>query len=161
MITTNSEYIRVLKASLREQDLIEFSSRFETDVMWLSYESVSDFFQYYHWRAGTLVRALVYGCDDQGTWERVEGQAEAWERQYFFNRKELASLLEDEEDLDEDDDPMPDAEKQRLEQFWEAGELVVGEFYPILSAQSCAFYIATYYPFPGWDVERPAQGRNS
>jgi hypothetical protein len=151
-IKTNSEYIRVLNATLQEPDLIELSLCLETDVMWLSYHSITDGLEYYHWQAGKLVRALGYGLYQDRTWERIEGQAEAWERQFFFDPQGLASLLDDAEDNAED--RLSDEEKRRLEQFWQAGELVIGENVPILGAQRCAFHIATYYRFPGWDFER-------
>lgn len=150
-IETNSEYIRVLNATLPEQDLLELSLRLETDVMWLSYQSVVDAFEYYHWREGTLLRVLVYGCCiEERTWECIEGQAEAWERAFFFDPDDLVSLLECDEDLDEED-RFSDEERQGLERFWQAGELKVGGRYPILGAQRCAFHLAIYYRFPGWD----------
>lgn len=158
-IKTNSEFIRVLNAPLREQDLMELSLLLETDVIWLMYQSVVDAFEYYHWRAGILLRALVYGCYIQErTWERVEGQPEVWEQAIFFDPDDLALLLEDDEE--DEEDKLSDAEKQRLEQFWQAGELVVGEFVPILSAQTCTFQIATYYRFPGWDFEPSGDERH-
>src|ERR1041384_2637276 len=55
-----------------EGDLTEISSRLGTDVIWLSYQSVVDGFQYHHWCEGERVRSLVYGCFEQErTWERV------------------------------------------------------------------------------------------
>jgi len=86
--------------------------------MWLSYNNGVGWFEYYHWRAGTLERAV------------------------FFDPEFLSSLLEDEES---------DEEKQRLEQIWQNGELVIGEMAPYLDGQSEAFDVATYYRFPGWD----------
>ncbi len=148
-IETNAEFIRVLKATRREQDLLELSLGLDTDVMWLGYHSITDEFEYYHWRTGKLVRALGYGLDQDRTWERIQGQPEAWDRPYFFAPEELTFLLDDDED--DEEDKLSAEEKQRLEQFWQAGELVVGENAPILAAQSCAFHIATYYRFPGWD----------
>jgi hypothetical protein len=150
-IKTNSEYIRVLNITLREQELVELSLRLETDVMWLSYQSVVDAFEYYHWQAGTLLRTLVYGCyTEERTWERIEGQPQAWERQFFFNSDDLVFLLDDDEE--DEEDRLNSEEKQRLEQFWQAGELMIGENVPILGAQRCAFHIATYYRFPGWEM---------
>jgi hypothetical protein len=141
---------------LREQDLLELSLRLETDVMWLSYHSITDGLEYYHWQAGKLVRALGYGLYQERTWERIEGQPEAWERQFFFDPEELAFLLDDDEE--DQEDRLSVEEKQRLEQFWQAGELLIGEFVPILGAQRCAFHIAAYYRFPGWDFEQLSEG---
>src|ERR1700722_11388631 len=61
-------------------DLGKLSSEFETDVIWLSFQSVVDAFQFHHWQFGTLTRSLVFGCfgDEERTWNRVEGQSEPW-----------------------------------------------------------------------------------
>lgn len=155
-IQTNSKYIRVLNTTLREQDLMELSLRLETDVMWLSYHSITDGLEYCHWQAGKLVRALGYGLYQDRIWERIEGQPEAWEREFFFDPEELAFLLDDDEE--DQEDKLSGEEKQRLEQFWQAGELLIGENVPILGAQRCAFHIATYYRFPGWDFEQLDEG---
>jgi hypothetical protein len=149
-IKTNSQFISVkLDTYGKEQALMELSARLETDVKWLVYQSVTDAFEYYHWRAGTLLRALVYGCYTDRVWERIEGQPETWERQAFFDPEDLALYLEDDED--ESEDNLSAEEKLRLEQFWQAGELVTGEIVPVLGAQRCAFHIAAYYQFPGWE----------
>lgn len=152
-VITNSEYIRVLDATLQEKELAELSLQLETDVIWLSYHSITDWFEYYHWQAGKLVRALGYGLYKERTWERIEGLSEAWEREFFFDPDDLALLVDDDED--DEEDKLSDQEKQRLEQFWQTGELVIGEHIPVLSAQRCAFYIANYYQFPGREFERP------
>src|SRR5687768_15319757 len=131
-IIANAEFVRVrLGIYAPEQALMELSLRLKTDVMWLSYQSVVDWFEFYHWKQGTLLRALVYGRKEERIWERIEGQPEAWERQIFFDPNDLARLLEDEDESDE--------EKQQLKQFWQTGELVLGRMEPYLSAQSCTF----------------------
>jgi hypothetical protein len=145
-IMANSEFVRVTldtHTKFREQELMELSSRLETDVMWLSYHSVTDGFKYYHWQAGKLLRGLVYGDPEERTWGRIEGQPEAWEQSTFFDPEFLAFLLEDEGETPE--------EKRQLEQFWQKGELVLGRMEPYLSAQDCAFSVVSYYRFPGWD----------
>ena len=83
--------------------------------MWLSYQSISDAFEYYHWRAGILLRALVYGLYEDRTWERIEGQPEAWEREFFFDPEDLALLLDDDED--DQEDRLSGEDKQRLKQY--------------------------------------------
>lgn len=145
-LASNAEFIRIIRLGIcpPEQILMALSSRLETDVIWLSYCSIVDSFEYYHWQAGVLSRALGYGCyTEERIWERIEGQPESWEQAVFFDPESLAFLLEDEDD---------EAEKQQLEQFWQTGELVLGRMEPYLSAQRCAFSIATYYRFPGWDL---------
>jgi hypothetical protein len=48
-----------------ERDLMELSSRLKTDVLWLSFQSVVDAFQFHPWRAGQHLRSLVYGSFTQ------------------------------------------------------------------------------------------------
>src|SRR3569832_1681472 len=56
-----------------ETELAKLSESLNTDVIWLSFQSVVDAFQFHHWRGGRHVRALLYGCfEDERTWERVE-----------------------------------------------------------------------------------------
>src|SRR6266446_7866842 len=60
-----------------QQDLAEISSRLNTDVIWLSFQSVVDAFEFHHWRAGDLLRSLVFGCyKEERTWETVSGEPE-------------------------------------------------------------------------------------
>ena len=59
-----------------EQRLAEVSARLGTDVIWLGYQTTAESFVFHHWRNGSRVRALEYGCAREGTWDRVEGQAE-------------------------------------------------------------------------------------
>lgn len=145
--TTTAEFIGVMLsscASVPELDLVALSLRFETDVIWLSFQSVVDAFEYYHWHTGTQLRALVYGSSDQERiWERIEGQPEEWEKSAFFDRKNLAFLLEDEES---------DEERRRLEKFWQIGELVIGRTEPYLNARECARHVVAYYQLPGWEL---------
>jgi hypothetical protein len=53
-----------------ESDLVDLSSHFSTDVMWLSFQSTVDAFQFHHWRAGLRVRNfglwLLSGGTDMG-----------------------------------------------------------------------------------------------
>ncbi len=72
-------------------DLAKLSTEFGTDVIWLSFQSVVDAFQFRHWRAGTLVRSLVFGCygDEERTWTEADGEPEPWEREAFFDPKTL------------------------------------------------------------------------
>jgi hypothetical protein len=57
----------------------------DSDVIWLSFQSVVDAFGYAHWRSGVCLRELVYGYEkEERTWERVHGEAEPWEREALF-----------------------------------------------------------------------------
>src|SRR5262249_25616923 len=124
-----SEFIGVtldIYAKTPGQTLLDLSSRFETDIMWLSYQSVVDPFEHYHWQAGELRRALVYGCYTQErTWERIEGHPEAWKQAAFFDPDFLALILEDEES---------DEEKRRLQQIWQTRKLEIGQMAPYVNA---------------------------
>jgi len=66
---------------LLEAELSGLSSRLETDVILLYYQSVVDAFMFFHWRDGICVRTLVFGYDGQEerSWQRVGGEPEAWE----------------------------------------------------------------------------------
>src|SRR5207249_10819767 len=77
--------------------LVGLSSDLDTDVIWLSFQSVVDAFQFHHWRGGSLLRSLVFGCygDEERTWNQVEGQCEPWEREAFFEPQKLGWLVQD------------------------------------------------------------------
>lgn len=64
--------------------LRDLSERLDTDVLWLTFQSVVDAFRYLHWQRGILMRELVYGCNEEGTWERVEGAEEVWEAEALW-----------------------------------------------------------------------------
>jgi hypothetical protein len=75
-----------------EQALSGLSAKQETDVIWVTYQTTAESFIFHHWRAGKQLRALWYGCADEGTWERVEGRAEPWERGAFWDDEATGSL---------------------------------------------------------------------
>jgi hypothetical protein len=75
-----------------EQALSELSAKQETDVIWVTYQTTAESFIFHHWRAGKQLRALWYGCGNEGTWERVEGRAEPWERDAFWDDEATGSL---------------------------------------------------------------------
>jgi len=116
-----------------ERDLAELSLRFGTDVLWLSFQSTVDAFQFYHWRNGEHLRTLVYGCfDKEHTWERTEGNPESWERAVFFNPEGL------------------ECAKQELERIWREAEILAGRTQPTLIARRCALKVAQHFHLPGW-----------
>jgi hypothetical protein len=59
--------------------MAELSRTGKTDVLWVSYQSVVDAFEFLHYQGGALVRELVYGCEDSQVWERVSGKRQPWE----------------------------------------------------------------------------------
>lgn len=125
-----------------QQDMAEISSRLITDVIWLSFQSVVDAFEFHHWCTGDLLRSLVFGCyKEERTWETVSGEAEQWERETFFEPQRLELALEFEED---------EAEKDELRRIWGQAEILPGRTEPSLSAGGCAHKVAVFYGFPGW-----------
>lgn len=75
-----------------EHALSEVSAKLGTDVIWVTYQTTAESFIFHHWRAGSQLRALWYGCASEGTWERVEGEAEQWEREAFWDDETSGSL---------------------------------------------------------------------
>ena len=67
--------------------LTRLSEVFSTDVFWLSFRSAMDCFEFHHWQSGQHVRSLVYGLEEERTWERADGAPEPWEREFLFHRK--------------------------------------------------------------------------
>jgi hypothetical protein len=120
--------------------LLEMSSALETDVMWLSFQSVVDAFEFHHWRAGQSLRTLVYGCyKEERTWERIEGTPEPWEREAFFPPRALTRPWFGTDD-----------EKRERERIWREAELLPGRAEPSLNSRECARKVAEYYGLPGW-----------
>lgn len=127
-----------------ERDLMELSSRLKTNVVWLSFQSVVDAFQFHHWQDGKHLRSLVYGCfAEERTWERAEGTPEPWEREVFFGQRELEHALEY---LDSDDD------KREIERIWREAEILPGRTEPGLDGRECARSVAQHFCFPGWGL---------
>jgi hypothetical protein len=139
VILSDDEYVAP------ERDLMELSSRLKTDVLWLAFQSVVDAFQFHHWRAGEHLRSLVYGVMSQGTWERAEGTPEPWEREVFFDPRELKELLEGMDECLESED-----EKRETERIWRDAEIRPGQAEPSLIARESARKVAKYFHLPGW-----------
>jgi hypothetical protein len=124
-----------------ENALSALSARLHTDVLWLSFQSTVDAFQFHHWRDGKHLRALGYGCYElERTWERVEGAAEPWERDVFFSQKDLQAALKFSEPR----------EKKELQRIWQEGKIAVGATEPSLDASSCAHRVAGFFGLPGY-----------
>ena len=122
--------------------LAQLSSQLSTDVIWLSFQSVVDAFQFHHWCGGTAIRSLVFGSfHAERTWEHVEGVPEPWERDVFFDsnilRRRLACAATEEE-------------RRECERIWREAELLPGRTEPCLDARATACDVAKYYNFPGW-----------
>jgi len=124
-----------------EDELLFLSQTLLTDVLWITFQSAADAFEFHHWKAGKLLRSLIFGGKVQGIWERVDGVPEAWERDTFFEARQLKSLLEDEEDA---------AKRNQIQRIFDDGILEVGSWLPMVDARESARAIAEFYNLPGW-----------
>ena len=124
-------------------ELASLSATLGTDVIWLSFQSVVDAFQFHHWRSGSLSRSLVFGCygDEERTWNQADGEAEPWEREAFFDQRHLDWRLED---------AQSDDEKREFERIWREAELVPDRGEPNIDARESARKAAQFYHLPGW-----------
>ena len=141
---TGSEYYAVEHAPRKppEADYASLSARLDTDVLYLSFQSVVDAFEYHRWRSGQRLRTLVYGCwgPQERTWERVEGKAEAWESAAIFDPRHLTTALRH----------VTEAEAAELGRIWAEMEIVPGRIEPYLDARETARKVAEFYHLPGW-----------
>ncbi len=128
-----------------EQILANLSAQLRTDVMWMSLQSAVDAFQFHRWKDGKQMRSLVYGCfQEERTWERAEGQPEPWEREVFFNPKDLESELKWAND---------ESQRQELKRIWQNAEIIPGQMMPSVPSKGRAHKIARIYRFPHYGVE--------
>jgi len=132
------------KFRCREAELAGLSLSLDTDVIWLSFQSAVDGFQFHHWRSGQCVRSLVYGCFEQErTWERVEGAAEPWERDAFFRSSDLEIETRHAADA---------GARREIERIFREADLAPGRVTPSLNARECAWKVAEHYRLPGWSL---------
>ena len=125
-----------------ERELCDLSAALRTDVLWLSFQSVVDAFQFHHWREGKHLRSLVYGCfEEERTWERVEGTTEPWERQAFFAPESLAIALKYTDDVDD---------RRELERIYREADVSPGSTEPSVDGRERARDVARHYRLPGW-----------
>jgi hypothetical protein len=125
-----------------ERQLATLSADFNTDVIWLSFQSVVDAFQFYHWQKGRHVRSLMYGCFEERTWERAEGTPEPWES-VLFDARRLSWALEDSSDADE---------RRELERIYRGRVLEPKSCHPSIDARERARDVAKHYRLPGWGL---------
>jgi hypothetical protein len=129
-----------------EAALADLSDRLSTDVLWLSFQSLVDAFQFHHWRDGAHLRALVFGCygRNERTWERVEGSSEPWERDAFFGDPVKLDIFSEFADK---------AARAELERIWRDSALAPGQTFPCLDARESARGVAEFYRLPGWGLD--------
>jgi hypothetical protein len=123
-----------------EDQLADLSANLGTDVLWLTSQTNSDAFRFHHWRAGKQLRALVYGYIEQFVWEAVEGEPEPWEREAFFDPRQLKDALKG----------ATRKEAAELKRIWREAELAVGRTTPSIAAGEAAESVAEFYRLPGW-----------
>jgi hypothetical protein len=127
-----------------ESELAELSTRFDTDVIWLGFQSAVDAFQFHHWLAGRQLRSLVFGCfGPERTWERADGTPEPWERDTFFDPGAVEIPLK-----------YASTEEDRLElkRIWREAEILPGREEPSLDSKGCAHKIARFYHLPHYGL---------
>lgn len=130
-------YEIVLSGTPPEADSIELSARLDTDVLWLSFQSSADIFEFSHWRSGLRLRELAF----RGyVWERVSGAAEPWERGVFFDSEQLEDRL-----------LRAGAEEAvELKRMWGVAEIVLGRETPYVDPREPVRAIVAHYRLPGW-----------
>ena len=121
-----------------EPKLSALSSELGTDVFWVTYQTTAGSFIYHHWLNGKHLRALMYGCRAEGRWDRVEGQAEEWEQDCFWDEDSLEMVLED---------ASSDAERKQLKKLWSDGVLIPGSELPVAGDDTAVEAIMEYYGF--------------
>ncbi|MFN7141498.1 MAG: hypothetical protein ACK4UN_19395, partial [Limisphaerales bacterium] len=119
-----------------EEALSQLSEKLDTDIIWVGYQTAVEAFVYHHWRVGTQLRALRYGCASEGTWDRVEGEVEPWERDAFWNDGDLDGWLEDAE---------TENERQKLRKLWKDCRLVQGETVPMAGSDAAVEVVMEHY----------------
>lgn len=119
-----------------EQKLAELSRQLGTEVIWVAFQTTAESFIFHHWRAGSQLRALWYGCANEGTWERIEGEAEPWEHEAFWDEESRECLLECAE---------TESEKQKLQRLWKDRVLVKGEAAPTVSSEDAVHAVMEHY----------------
>jgi len=145
-VDSNGEFIGVRlsdDAFDHPSEILERLSRdLSTDVLCLGFQSLVDAFQFFHWRDGQSLRALVYGCHgpEERTWERADGTAEPWEESVFFDLEELNYAVET-----AGENPK---REEGIRRIWRDRVFTIGEGLPSVDSRECAHKIAAHYGLP-------------
>lgn len=121
-----------------EQKLSALSKKLATDVIWVAYQTTAGSFIYHHWQNGAHLRALMYGCLKGGTWDRVEGEAEEWEQECFWDEESLEMNLKEAKSA---------AERKKLKKLWTDGVLTEGNDLPVAGDDTAVEEVMEYYGF--------------
>jgi hypothetical protein len=119
-----------------EAKLSALSAELATDIIWVTSQTTAESFVYHHWRAGSHLRALHYGCANEGTWDRVEGHADAWEKEAFWSKEDLECQLESAE---------TESERRKLRKLWADGLLIKGEIAPSAGSDTAVEAVMVHY----------------
>jgi hypothetical protein len=115
----------------------ELSQRFG-EAIFMSVQTVVDFFLYSHWQNGESVREIQYCAD--GGWYELDGEKEDWEQQLFSEEERLRQLsyLDLEQLAKNPNSANEYAQAQRLAEqiatVWAEKELLPDSFYPMATA---------------------------
>lgn len=133
-----------------ESLLQEISANLDTQLIWLAFQKQVDAFEFLHWDKGQLRRRLTYGCYEQErTWEKVEGEAEAWEASALFNPRDLERELRSLKEYPPEGKSVADAEAE-LRAIWKDRRLAVNSAIPAIIGRDGAEKVAVAYSLPGW-----------
>jgi hypothetical protein len=80
----------------------------------------------------------MYGCMKEGRWDRVEGQAEEWEKECFWDEESLEMNLEE---------AKSDAERKKLKKLWSDGVLIKGSELPVAGDDTAVEAVMEYDGF--------------
>jgi hypothetical protein len=126
-----------------ETKLAALSAKLATDVFWVTYQNTAGSFIYHHWHNSLHLRTLMYGCLKDGKWDRVEGQAEPWEKECFWDKESLKMCLKE---------AKSDAARKKLTKLWNDGVLIKGSALPVAGDDVAVHAVMEHYGF-GWFAE--------
>ena len=133
-----------------EQKLKELSASLGTDVIWVTFQTAAESFIFHHWRAGDQLRALWYGCADEGIWGRAEGEAEPWEAEEFWGEEALKGAVECAE---------TESEQRKLRRLWKDRVIRKGQTDPSVSSEDAVHAVMEHYGlFDSNQTEMTASG---
>lgn len=94
------------------------------------------------------MRALWYGCVEEGVWERAEGEAEPWEAEEFWSEEALEGALECAE---------TESEQRKLRQLWKDRVIREGQTDPSVSSEDAVHAVMEHYGLFSEETPLPKQ----
>ena len=117
------------------EELMQVLSERFGEAVFMSVQTVVDFFIYAHWKDGELLRQLQY-CADEG-WYEVTGEQQEWELQLFTEQEKQRQLSYlDLEYLKPECSEYKEAQRlaAQIEAVWAKQALEENSFYPMATA---------------------------